>query len=102
MQLQDLKLLFGDTAVCVNPKDKRYKSLIGKQAIVPICDRRVPVIADPYVDVEFGTGCLKVTPAHDINDYNLGIKHNLDTIDIFNKCRTKLYMVCIMKVKIGL
>lgn len=76
--------IFGDTAVCVNPKDKRYKSMIGKQAIVPICDRKVPVIADPYVDVEFGTGCLKVTPAHDINDYNLGKKHNLDTIDIFD------------------
>jgi len=75
--------IFGDTAVCVNPKDKRYKSMIGKQAIVPICNRKVPVIADPYVDVEFGTGCLKVTPAHDINDYNLGKKHNLDTIDIF-------------------
>ena len=76
--------IFGDTAVCVNPKDKRYKSMIGKQAIVPICDRKVPVIADPYVDVEFGTGCLKVTPAHDINDYNLGKKHSLDTIDIFD------------------
>ncbi len=76
--------IFGDTAVCVNPKDKRYKSMIGKKAIVPICNRKVPVIADPYVDVEFGTGCLKVTPAHDINDYNLGKKHNLDTIDIFD------------------
>ena len=76
--------IFGDTAICVNPKDKRYKSMIGKQAIVPICNRKVPVIADPYVDVEFGTGCLKVTPAHDINDYNLGKKHNLDTIDIFD------------------
>ena len=76
--------IFGDTAVCVNPKDKRYKSMIGKQAIVPICDRKVPVIADPYVDVEFGTGCLKVTPAHDLNDYNLGKKHSLDTIDIFD------------------
>ena len=76
--------IFGDTAVCVNPKDKRYKSMIGKQAIVPICDRKVPVIADPYVDVEFGTGRLKVTPAHDIKDYNLGKKHNLDTIDIFD------------------
>ena len=73
--------IFGDTAVFVNPKDKRYKSMIGKQAIVPICDRKVPVIADPYVDVEFGTGCLKVTPAHDINDYNLGKKHSLDTIE---------------------
>ena len=77
--------LFGDTAICVNPKDDRYKEIIGKNAIVPICNRRVPIISDPYVDLEFGTGCLKVTPAHDINDYNLGIKHNLDTIDIFNE-----------------
>ena len=77
--------LFGDTAICVNPNDDRYKEVIGKNAIVPICNRRVPIISDPYVDLEFGTGCLKVTPAHDINDYNLGIKHNLDTIDIFNE-----------------
>ena len=77
--------LFGDTAICVNPNDDRYKKIIGKNAIVPICNRRVPIISDPYVDLEFGTGCLKVTPAHDINDYNLGIKHNLDTIDIFNE-----------------
>ena len=77
--------LFGDTAICVNPNDDRYKEIIGKNAIVPICNRRVPIISDPYVDLEFGTGCLKVTPAHDINDYNLGIKHNLDTINIFNE-----------------
>ena len=77
--------LFGDTAICVNPNDDRYKEITGKNAIVPICNRRVPIISDPYVDLEFGTGCLKVTPAHDINDYNLGIKHNLDTIDIFNE-----------------
>ena len=77
--------LFGDTAICVNPNDDRYKEIIGKNAIVPICNRRVPIISDPYVDLEFGTGCLKVTPAHDINDYNLGIKHNLETIDIFNE-----------------
>ena len=77
--------LFGDTAICVNPNDDRYKKIIGKNAIVPICNRRVPIISDPYVDLEFGTGCLKVTPAHDINDYNLGIKHNLETIDIFNE-----------------
>ena len=77
--------LFGDTRICVNPDDDRYKKIIGKNAIVPICNRRVPIISDPYVDLEFGTGCLKVTPAHDINDYNLGIKHNLDTIDIFNE-----------------
>ena len=75
--------LFGDTAICVNPNDDRYKKIIGKNAIVPICNRRVPIISDPYVDLEFGTGCLKLL--HDINDYNLGIKHNLDTIDIFNE-----------------
>jgi valyl-tRNA synthetase len=77
--------IFGDTAVCVNPKDERYKSFIGKFAVVPICGRKIPIIADSYVDLEFGTGCLKVTPAHDINDYNLGIKHNLNTIDIFDE-----------------
>ena len=80
--------IFGDTALCVNPKDERYKQFIGKYAIVPICGRKIPIIADSYVDLEFGTGCLKVTPAHDINDYNLGIKHNLDTIDIFNENAT--------------
>ena len=77
--------IFGDTAICVNPNDDRYKEIIGKNAIVPICNRKVPIISDTYVDIEFGTGCLKVTPAHDINDYNLGIKHNLETIDIFNE-----------------
>ena len=77
--------IFGDTALCVNPKDERYKGFIGKYAIVPICGRKIPIIADSYVDLEFGTGCLKVTPAHDINDYNLSIKHNLDTIDIFDE-----------------
>ena len=77
--------IFGDTALCVNPKDERYKDFIGKYAIVPICGRKIPIISDSYVDLEFGTGCLKVTPAHDINDYNLGIKHNLDTIDIFDE-----------------
>lgn len=76
--------IFGDTAICVNPKDKRYKSLIGQNVIVPICGRIVPIISDTYVDIEFGTGCLKVTPAHDINDYNLGIKHQLESIDIFD------------------
>ena len=80
--------IFGDTAICVNPNDDRYKEIIGKNAIVPICNRKVPIISDTYVDIEFGTGCLKVTPAHDINDYNLGIKHNLETIDIFNEDAT--------------
>ena len=77
--------IFGDTALCVNPKDERYKNFVGKYAVVPICGRKIPIIADSYVDLEFGTGCLKVTPAHDINDYNLGIKHNLNTIDIFDE-----------------
>lgn len=76
--------ILGDTAVCVNPNDPRYKHLKGKKVIVPMVDRIVPVIMDDYVDMEFGTGCLKVTPAHDINDYELGLKHNLDSIDIFN------------------
>ena len=77
--------IFGDTALCVNPKDERYKDIIGKQAVVPISGRKIPIIADSYVDLEFGTGCLKVTPAHDINDYNLGIKHDLDSINIFDE-----------------
>lgn len=80
--------IFGDTALCVNPKDERYKNFVGKYAVVPICGRKIPIIADSYVDLEFGTGCLKVTPAHDINDYNLGIKHNLNTIDIFDESAT--------------
>ncbi len=76
--------ILGDSAICVNPNDERYTSLHGKEVIVPLTNRRIPVIADEYVDMEFGTGCLKVTPAHDINDYELGKKHNLETIDIFN------------------
>ena len=76
--------IFGDTAICVNPNDERYAHWIGKRVVVPICNREIPIIADEYVDVEFGTGCLKVTPAHDINDRNLGEKHNLEIIDIFN------------------
>ncbi|MDR2835411.1 MAG: valine--tRNA ligase [Bacteroidales bacterium] len=76
--------ILGDTAVCVNPHDKRYQYLKGKKVIVPLVNREVPIISDEYVDMEFGTGCLKITPAHDINDYEIGIKHNLATIDIFN------------------
>ncbi|RMG80660.1 MAG: valine--tRNA ligase [Bacteroidetes bacterium] len=76
--------ILGDTAVCVNPNDERYKHLKGKHAIVPLVNRKVPIIFDEYVDMEFGTGALKVTPAHDINDYELGIKHNLQSIDILN------------------
>ena len=76
--------IFGDTAVCVNPDDQRYKHLHGKKAIVPLVGRAVPIIADDYVDVEFGTGALKVTPAHDQNDNMLGEKYNLEVIDIFD------------------
>lgn len=77
--------ILGDSAICVNPNDDRYKDLIGKNAIIPLVNRAVPIIADDYVDIEFGTGCLKVTPCHDENDYNLGKKHNLEFIDIFTE-----------------
>ncbi|MDG1731222.1 MAG: valine--tRNA ligase [Algibacter sp.] len=77
--------IFGDTAICINPEDERFSHLRGKKAIVPICNRVIPIIEDGYVDVEFGTGCLKVTPAHDENDKNLGDKHKLEVIDIFNE-----------------
>ncbi|MDB2384926.1 valine--tRNA ligase [Polaribacter sp.] len=76
--------IFGDTAICINPKDERFTHLKGKKAIVPLCGRIIPIIEDEYVDVEFGTGCLKVTPAHDENDKALGDKHKLEVIDIFN------------------
>lgn len=76
--------IFGDTAICINPNDERYQHLKGKTAIVPIVNREIPIIEDEYVDLEFGTGCLKVTPAHDPNDKMLGDKHNLKVIDIFN------------------
>ncbi|HBI39451.1 MAG TPA: valine--tRNA ligase, partial [Tenacibaculum sp.] len=77
--------ILGDTAICINPKDERYTHLRGKQVIVPLSNREIPVIEDDYVDIEFGTGCLKVTPAHDENDKVLGDKHNLEVIDIFNE-----------------
>ena len=77
--------IFGDTAICINPNDERFTHLKGKKAIVPLCNRVIPIIEDEYVDLEFGTGCLKVTPAHDENDKNLGDKHNLEVIDIFNE-----------------
>lgn len=76
--------ILGDTAVCVNPDDERYGWLKGKKVVVPLVGREVPIIMDRYVEMEFGTGCLKVTPAHDVNDYMLGEKHNLQSIDIFN------------------
>lgn len=76
--------IFGDTAICINPNDERFEHLKGKNAIVPICGRVIPIIEDEYVDIEFGTGCLKVTPAHDENDKVLGDKHHLEVVDIFN------------------
>jgi valyl-tRNA synthetase len=76
--------IFGDTAICIHPEDERFQHLKGKKVKVPVANRWIPIIQDDYVDMEFGTGCLKVTPAHDINDKALGEKHNLDLIDIFN------------------
>lgn len=77
--------IMGDTAICVNPNDERYKHLKGAKVIVPLINREIPIIFDEYVDPAFGTGALKVTPAHDINDYNLGLKHNLEVIDTLNE-----------------
>ena len=76
--------ILGDTAICMHPEDERYAKYKGKRAIVPVVNRSIPLIYDEYVEREFGTGALKITPAHDINDYNLGIKHHLETINIFN------------------
>ncbi len=80
--------ILGDTAICIHPEDERFAHLRGKKAIVPVCNRVVPIIQDEYVDMEFGTGCLKVTPAHDENDWKLGEKHGLETIDIFHEDAT--------------
>ena len=76
--------ILGDTAVCINPNDERFLHLKGKNVVVPICNRVVPIVLDDYVDMEFGTGCLKITPAHDINDKEIGERHNLEVIDILN------------------
>jgi len=76
--------ILGDTAVCVNPNDQRFGHLKGKRVLVPLLNRSIPIIADEYVDMEFGTGCLKITPAHDVNDYEIGLRFNLPVIDIFN------------------
>src|SRR5690554_708647 len=76
--------IMADTAICINPNDERYKHLKGKSVLVPLINRAIPIIEDEYVEMEFGTGCLKVTPAHDLNDYELGQKHNLPVIDILN------------------
>ncbi len=80
--------LLGDTAICVHPDDERFKHLIGRQVIVPLCNREIPIIADDYVDMEFGTGCLKITPAHDFNDFEVGKRHQLPVINILNKDAT--------------
>ncbi len=77
--------MLGDTAVAVNPKDERYKDIVGKTCILPIVNREIPIIADDFVDMEFGTGCVKITPAHDMNDYQAGIKHNLPIIEVFDE-----------------
>ncbi|WP_462319023.1 valine--tRNA ligase [Marinilabilia sp.] len=76
--------ILGDTAVCVNPNDERFKHFVGKKVLVPLVNRAIPVLEDEYVDMEFGTGCLKITPAHDINDYEIGMRHNLESIDVLN------------------
>ncbi len=77
--------MLGDTAVAVNPEDERYHEVVGKKIILPVIDREIPVIADPYVDVEFGTGCLKITPAHDFNDFEIGLKHGLEQIKVIDE-----------------
>ncbi|MGI4750273.1 MAG: valine--tRNA ligase [Janthinobacterium lividum] len=76
--------IMADAAICINPNDERYASFIGKKVVIPLINREIPIILDDYVEMDFGTGCLKVTPAHDLNDYNLGIKHNLPVVDILN------------------
>ena len=76
--------LLGDTAIAVNPNDERYKKLIGKKAMIPLVDREVPIIADEYVDIDFGSGCVKITPAHDFNDYDIGNRHSLEVINCMN------------------
>ena len=76
--------IMGDAAICVHPKDERYTHLHGKKVIVPMVNREIPIIVDDYIDLEFGTGMLKVTPAHDTNDYDIGKRHNLQIIDTFN------------------
>ena len=77
--------MLGDTAVAVHPDDKRYKNLIGKLVNLPLTDRKIPIIADDYVDQEFGTGCLKITPGHDFNDFDIGKKHDLEIISILDQ-----------------
>ena len=76
--------MLGDTAVAVNPADERYKDLVGKNVILPLLDKPIPVVADEYVDMEFGTGAVKITPAHDPNDYEVGERHNLPVVRVMN------------------
>ena len=90
--------IFGDTAICVHPKDDRYKHLVGQHAFVPMINRRIPIIADDYIEMEFGTGALKVTPAHDINDFNLGQKHGLEVIETLNEDGTMARLPELKKV----
>ena len=85
--------MLGDTAVAVNPKDERYKDIVGKTCILPIVNREIPIIADDFVDMEFGTGCVKITPAHDMNDYQAGLKHNLPIIEVFDESNIMLDLV---------
>ena len=80
--------MFGDAAVCVHPEDERYTHLIGKEVLVPILNKRVPIIADDYVQMDFGSGALKITPAHDVNDYAIGKRYDLPMINIMNKDAT--------------
>ena len=80
--------MLGDTAVAVNPEDERYRDMVGKEVILPLADRRIPIVADPYVDMEFGTGCVKITPAHDFNDHDLGKRHDLPVVNILNENAT--------------
>ncbi len=91
--------ILGDTAIAINPKDERFSHLIGKEALVPFIDREIPIIGDDYVELDFGTGCLKVTPAHDPNDYEIGLRHNLEVVDTINldgtlneKCEVDKYV----------
>ena len=92
--------MLGDSGVAVHPDDKRYQHLIGKSVILPIVNREIPIFADDYVDMDFGTGCVKVTPAHDPNDYEMGLRHNLEVINIFHpnaslneNCPTEFQMI---------
>src|SRR5699024_5703217 len=77
--------MLGDTAVAVSPTDERYKDLVGKTCILPIMNKEIPIIEDEFVEKEFGTGCVKITPAHDINDYQAGLRHNLEIVEVFDE-----------------